>query len=229
MPGRMIAYYRVSAAADSGLGPHWNRQAVAAVAHAKKRGCVLMARHVELEAGRKREGSRPSLHAAIAQAKRSKAILLFAYFGELWKSAEVTALLQQSGVEFECCDNPHLTRGSLSMLAVIAAGESRRASDRTKEALAAYKKRGGLLGARRPQCRNLTARARRKGALAAAVAHRRNADGFYRAIADWIASQRNNGMTLQAIANALNRRGTLTRRGKQWNATQIKRVLERVS
>ena len=54
--------------------------------------------------------------------------------------------------------------------------EARRISDRTKAALAAYKARGGVLRASRPECRNLTREARRKGAKAAGMAVKTNAD-----------------------------------------------------
>jgi len=45
------------------------------------------------------------------------------------------------------------------------------------------------------------------------------------AMSEW----RDSGETLQAIADKLNEEGHTTRRGKQWNAVQVMRVLERVS
>jgi hypothetical protein len=52
-------------------------------------------------------------------------------------------------------------------------------SERTKAALAVYKARGGLLGASRPECRNLTDEARRRSREDAAKAGRDEADAAY--------------------------------------------------
>jgi DNA invertase Pin-like site-specific DNA recombinase len=226
MPGSVIAYFHLTTRPRRRSGEGLEAQSSRVAAYAKARGCAIAGRHIELES-RKGADDWPALRRALQQAKRSKSALLIAQLGELWKSRVVIALLHGSGVEFECCDIPHATHETVGLLAALAEQEVRRNSERTKAALAAYKTRGGSLGARNPQCRNLSSRARRKGVIAAAEANRRNADGFYVFLGEWIGGQRSKGRTLQAIADALNARGTPTRRGKLWNATQVKRVLSR--
>ncbi len=74
--------------------------------------------------------------------------------------------LTESGVALVACDNPHASGLTIHILAAVAEDEARRISDRTKAALAATKRRGVKLGAARPECRNLTDAARRRGAKA---------------------------------------------------------------
>ena len=54
-----------------------------------------------------------------------------------------------------CVDNPSANRLTVQILSAVAEAEARAISERTKAALAAYKARGGRLGASFPQCRNL--------------------------------------------------------------------------
>jgi DNA invertase Pin-like site-specific DNA recombinase len=119
---------------------------------------------------------------------------------------------------------PRLT---IQILAAVAEHEARMISDRTKEALAAYKARGGLLGASLPRCRNLTARSRAKGATQAGVSHRKYADEAYSDLTERISDLRTSGMSLQKIAAQLTDAGYLTRRGRPWNPVQVRRVLAR--
>lgn len=224
----MIAYYRVSTDKQgrSGLGLEAQKEAVSA--HVNAHGCDLVGRYTEVETG-KRDSleNRPELRKAIAHAKRTKATLVIAKLDRLSRSVYVTAELHRSGVEFVACDNPYANRLTIQILAAVAEDEARRISQRTKDALAAYKRRGGRLGASLKQCRNLSPKARRKGALAAAEAHRRNADDAYADIQEYMTIQREAGKSFQEIADLLNDDGQTTRRGKPWNPMQVKRVIER--
>jgi Recombinase len=92
-------------------------------------------------------------------------------------------------------------------------------------ALAAYKARGGRLGASLPQCQNLTQEARMKGAKAAADSHRKSALEAYADIVQAVRIWHSEGKSLRDIASILSADGQTTRRGKQWNATQVKRLL----
>lgn len=229
MQCKMIAYYRVSTDKQgrSGLGLEAQESAVAA--HVKQRGCTLIASYTEVETGKKNDlENRPELRRAIAHAKRTKATLVVAKLDRLSRSVAVIAkMLADSKVKFVCCDNPEANLLTIHILAAVAEHEAAVISERTKAALAAYKRRGGRLGASLKQCRNLTAKARQRGAENAAEAHRRNADEAYADLQDWMTAQRGKGLSLQAIANALNQGGETTRRGKSWSAMQVKRVLER--
>ena len=122
---------------------------------------------------------------------------------------------------------PAANRFMLHIMAAVAEHEAKAISDRTIAALAAYKARGGKLGAELPQCRNLTRDAQRKGAERAGEAVAKAAAEAYRDIRPAMLDMRANGATLQQIAERLNSEGHTTRRGKSWNPVQVARVLER--
>jgi DNA invertase Pin-like site-specific DNA recombinase len=108
-------------------------------------------------------------------------------------------------------------------MAMVADEERRMISKRTKEALAAAKRRGTKLGGFRAGAK-LTRKAREAGSAAmAAIAAARAAD-----IAPVIKELQAAGKTsLRAIAAGLNDRGVPTARGGAWNATQVMRVIAR--
>lgn len=224
----MIAYYRVSTTrqGQSGLGLEAQKSDVHD--HLLRSECELIGEYVEVETGKKHGlDNRPELKKAIAQAKRAKAVLVVAKLDRLLRSTVVRTMLKTSGVRFVACDNPHANELTIDILAAVAEDEVRRISARTKAALAAYKARGGKLGASLEQCRNLTDAARRKGAKAAAITHARNADDAYHDVIELIVEMSEAGQSLRQIAAELNTSGFTTRRGFGWNPVQVRRVLDR--
>jgi len=225
----MIGYYRVSTRrqGNSGLGLAAQRAAVAA--HVRQAGCDLVAEYHEVESGRRDIlDNRPELRKAIAHAKRSKATLIVAKLDRLSRSVAVIAQMLADGqVKFVCCDNPNANELMIHVFAAVARDEAQKISERTRDALAAYKARGGLLGASLKRCRNLTQKARAKGAKAAGMAVRRKADEAYSDIVDDIRKMRDRGLSLMDIARELNAMGHTTRRERPWNAMQVRRVLLR--
>lgn len=225
----MIAYYRVSTRRQgkSGLGLDAQREAVAA--HVKQRGCDLIASYCEVETAKRSDiDNRPELRRAIAHAKRAKATLVVAKLDRLSRSVAVIAkMLDEGKVRFVCCDNPEADELTIGIHSVVAQREAKLISKRTKDALAAAKARGTLLGAANPRCRRLTNDDRVKGALAAGETHRASADEAYGDLIDWMVGVRGKNWTLQAIADHLNDNGEETRRGKPWNPMQVTRVLDR--
>jgi DNA invertase Pin-like site-specific DNA recombinase len=223
----MVAYLRVSTDKQGRSGLGIEAQAAAVAQHIRQAGCELLATYTEVETGKKDSlGNRPELRKAIAHAKRSKGTLVVAKLDRLARSVAVTSMLHQSGIDFVCVDNPSANRLTVQILSAVAEAEARAISERTKAALAAYKARGGRLGASLPQCRNLTHEARAKGARSAAEAHRKNAVEAYTDVAPLIQNLRRNGKSLRMIAHSLNLEGQSTRRDKMWNPMQVKRVLE---
>jgi DNA invertase Pin-like site-specific DNA recombinase len=226
---KLIAYRRVSTArqGESGLG--LEAQDTAIQGYRAMVGGIILATYEEVETGKKDTlENRPALQRAIAHAKRSKAVLVIAKLDRLARSVYVTAELHKSGVEFVACDNPHANRLTVQILAAVNEDEARRISIRTKEALAAYKARGGVLGAARPECRhNLKAASRVKGAAASGVVARELADEAYSDLAPMMTELRRQGVTQAAIACHLNVLGHTTRRGREWNQVQVMRVLNR--
>jgi DNA invertase Pin-like site-specific DNA recombinase len=169
--------------------------------------------------------NRPALRQAISHARRAKAVLVIAKLDRLARSVYVTAELHRSGVEFVACDNPNANRLTIQILAAVAEDEARRISERTKAALAAYKARGGILGATRRESRNLTAEARLRGTERSKMAIRKARQSAYEDLLPSIKDLKSKGLSLRAIANRLNVDGQLTRNGRKWNAVQVGRVL----
>jgi DNA invertase Pin-like site-specific DNA recombinase len=109
----------------------------------------------------------------------------------------------------------------LHLFAAFAEMERRRISTRTREALAAKKARGALLGNRtNPE------EARRLGRAAV----RAKAEGFALAVAPIIARIISIGISTDAgIAEALNARGVATARGGYWHAQTVKNIRARAA
>ncbi|MBI3410368.1 MAG: recombinase family protein [Planctomycetes bacterium] len=220
-----IGYMRVSTKGqgESGLGIEAQRAAVEA--YAKQNGATLVMMYTEVESGKRAD--RPELARALAHARRIKATLVVAKLDRLARNVAFLSALMESKVPFVACDNPHANRLTLHILAAVAEAEALAISQRTKAALAAYKARGGKLGAQLDQCRNLTQQARKKGAERAGQAVARIAAEAYADLAPMMGAWRAEGTTLQGIAARLNEEGHTTRRGKPWNPVQVARVLER--
>lgn len=221
----VIGYLRVSTKGqgESGLGIEAQRAAVEG--YAKQAGATLVMCYTEVESGKLSD--RPELAKALAHARRSKATLVVAKLDRLARNVAFLSALMDSTVPFVACDNPHANRLTLHILAAVAEAEALAISQRTKAALAAYKARGGKLGAELPQCRNLTAEAREKGAHRAGLAVAKAAGEAYADLMPTMAGLRAEGLSLAAIADTLNAEGQTTRRGRPWNPVQVARVLER--
>ena len=227
---KTISYVRVSTKrqAESGLGLAAQRAAVRE--YVKQHKATLLAEYREVETGKRKD--RPKLTQAIAHARRSKAKLVVAKLDRLARNVAFLSNLMESKVDFVACDQPHANRLTVHILAAVAEDETRRISERTKAALAAYKKRGGKLGsARRGHWRGrekLRRAGAKKAAKAAGIAHARAADEAYEDLFPLLGKLRTKGLTLQEIADKLNKMGHTTRRGNQWSPTQVARVLRRM-
>lgn len=225
---KVIGYYRVSTARQGRSRLGLESQEATVRAYVAEHRCDLIGSYTEVETGTKDTlANRPELLKALAHAKRSKATLVIAKLDRLARSVYVTTELHRSGVEFVATDSPVANRLTIQILAAVAEDEARRISERTKAALAAYKARGGRLGASRPESRNLTTAARKKGAMAASKVIRQRAVDSYSDLAPRIAELRESGKSLRQIAEAMNDDGHTTRRGRPWNPVQVQRVLAR--
>jgi DNA invertase Pin-like site-specific DNA recombinase len=163
-----ISYLRVSTReqGDSGLGIEAQRTRVAQAAAA--RGAQLVAEFVEVESGRKAD--RPQLAAALAEARRRRALLVVGKVDRLARDAELVLRLDREtrargalGILFadlpEADTSTANGRMVLGMMASIAEWEAGRIAERTREALAAAKARGVKLGGLRANTRTQIGRA----------------------------------------------------------------------
>lgn len=225
MAKSIIGYLRVSTKGQGASGLGLEAQRAAIDAYAAQIGATVIRVYVEVESGRK--SNRPQLALALADAKRSKAMLVVAKLDRLSRNLAFLSALLEKKVDFVACDNAHVNKMTLQILAAVAEAEADAISSRTKAALAAYKARGGKLGGSRPECRNLTLEARQRGAKAAGEAIRRNASEAYTDLVPVVRDLRDKGLSQNAIAVELNAQGHTTRRGKPWNQVQVMRVLNR--
>ena len=197
MPKSLIGYVRVSTKGQGESGLGLEAQQAAIDAYAVQCGAVVTRLYTEVESGKK--AARPQLQAALAHARRTKATLVVAKLDRLTRNVAFLSALMESGVDFVACDNPHANRLTIHILAAVAEDEARRISERTKAALAAYKARGGKLGAARRECRNLTQEARERGAKAAGAAVRTKADKEYADLFPVVQEMRERGLSQTAI------------------------------
>lgn len=150
-PRRYVSYLRVSTASQGQSGLGLEAQEAAVQSFLATHGGTLAASFVEVESGRKSERRR--LHEAFAACRLHRAVLLVAKLDRLSRDAAFLLGLESARVDFVCCDNPHATRLTINVLAVVADEEARTISLRTKAALAAARARGTILG--RPENLNI--------------------------------------------------------------------------
>jgi len=222
----LVAYYRVSTErqGQSGLGLEAQRAKVAALA--AERRAVVVAEFVEVESGRKAD--RPELAAALAEARRRGAAVAVAKLDRLARDAELVLRLSREAAAngmagFLFCDLPDVDattsagRLILSVMASVAEFESRRISERTREALAAAKARGVKLGGLRPGTLKTNDDARAKAAAEAEN------------LRPLLVALQSQGATLRQMGEALAGAGRTTRNGQPLSPTQIKRLLQRLA
>ena len=221
--GKFVAYYRVSTAQQghSGLGLDAQREAV--MRYLSNGGWPPLAEFTEIETGKGANAldRRPQLKAALAYARKHKATLIIAKLDRLARNAIFILELKRSEVEFIACDIPEASTFTIGLMAILAQQERELISARTKAALAAKKRRGETLG--KPE--NFKQEGRIKGseamkAKASGNLNNRRATGYAKSLKE-------QGLTLQAIADKLNAEGYETARGKMFEKVTVKRLLER--
>ncbi len=220
---RYIGYFRVSTDRQGRSGLGLEAQTVAVRDFVMKHG-ELVAEYIEVESGKRSD--RPKLAQALAHARRVNATLVIAKLDRLARNVAFLATLMESGTDFVAVDNPNANRLTIHVLAAVAEDEARRISERTRDALMAYKLRGGRLGANHPSCKAISPEAAKRGQQRGADATARQARLAYSDILPDLHRLRALGYSYKAIAKVLNAQGQTTRSGKDWNPIQVRRVLD---
>lgn len=216
-PKQYVAYYRVSTVMQqlSGLG--------LAAQHASVRAFLgqyrgeLLAEFEEQDAAHRKPEDRPALRAALELCRAKGATLLVARLDRLARSVLIVANLIREGVDFVAADMPQANRFTIHILAAVAEYERRLAGARIREALAAYKGRGGKIGFAR-----MSKKRQREAAARGRAINQERLNRFAKALLPIIDDLRVSGCTTcAAIARALNRRKipTYSNRGPWYDGT----------
>jgi DNA invertase Pin-like site-specific DNA recombinase len=222
---KFVTYFRVSTdkQGKSGLGLEAQQES----ARLFIRDGEVLASFTEVESGKRSD--RPELARALAICRRTGATLVVAKLDRLARNVAFISSLMETKVEFVACDNPTANRLTLHLLAAFAEHEAEQISERTKAGLAAAKRRGVKLGSARKGHWAGREDARRRGG---AIGRQRQATAAKRASLDAygellpvIQRLRDDGETLRAIAAAMNERGEMTLRGREWRAQTVKNAL----
>lgn len=215
---KAVSYLRVSTERQgkSGLGLEAQREAV--TRYLASIGATLVEEFEEVETGKGSDAldKRPKLKAAIALAKKRKAILVIAKLDRLARNVHFISGLMEQKVEFRCCDFPSADRTMLHIYATMAEAEGHRISERIKAALAAKKARGLPVG-------NPATLRPLNGARALDAAE------FAAKLQPTISAYIAKGLKQRAIIDELNAVGIKTARGGEWGLVQLQRVLSRMS
>ncbi len=223
--GKFVSYLRVSTSRQgiSGLGLDAQRKTVADFLNGG--AWKVISEFVEVESGRLAD--RPELACALAHCRVTGAVLIVANVSRLTRSVSFLSKLLDAGVEVRFCDLPQIEgptgRFLLTQMVAVAELEAGLIGERTRKALAAAKARGKKLGT--PANLTNTDAGRIAGrAQRSKIADRRAAD-----LAPIIRELKAAGMTINACARELTRRGISTPTGKgKWVSQQVVNVLARV-
>jgi DNA invertase Pin-like site-specific DNA recombinase len=228
---KIVTYFRVSTKKQgrSGLGLESQEQCVNEFATSHK--ATVVGQYKEIESGKRTD--RPELLKALAHARRAKATLVVAKLDRLSRNAAFLLTLQDSGVPLAFCDLPGANEFTIGVMALVAQQERKAISERTVSALQAAKRRGVQLGSARPDHWKGREDARLAGlAKARKVATKsivERANDAYADLFSTVAEWREDGLTLQGIAQRLNDEGQTTRTGKAWSHVQVMRLLARAA
>jgi DNA invertase Pin-like site-specific DNA recombinase len=214
MSATIIAYFRVSTQKQgrSGLGLEAQRKAV--TAYAAHQGLTIAEEFTEVETGKGADAleRRPVFAQALQRAKKLKAPIVVAKLDRLSRDVAFIATLMAKKVEFVTADDPTKSPFMLHIKAAVAEEERRMIAQRTRDALAAAKERGVVLGNQAPQAdANKAAAAARDAGLVDILTE-----------IGWEQPYRD-------IAEQLTERGVPTPRGGDtWNAMTVRNILKRL-
>jgi DNA invertase Pin-like site-specific DNA recombinase len=211
---KYISYYRVSTQQQgrSGLGLEAQQQAV--TQYLKNIDHEIVGEFIEVQSGRKVK-KLTQLHLALKLCKEAGATLIIAKLDRLARNLHFISGLMENKIDFIVADNPKANKFTLHMLAAFAEYERELISQRTKEALAAAKARGVILGS---YAKNVQSKANKEKALEHALKLRSvindiNACGYYSVV---------------AVRDELNRRNIPSTRGGKWHVPTVHRLLKRL-
>lgn len=236
MNGKFVTYYRVSTDKQGirGLGMDAQREAVARYLNGGS--WEVVGEFEEVESGKRTD--RPELEKAIALAKTTGAKLLIAKLDRLARNVHFLTGLKAQGVEFVACDMPDANSFTINIMAAVAEQEREAISDRVTASLASIKAKIAANGHHVSKAGNVitTLGQRSDGSVggfapewtAKSMAVRSaRANAHAAKVQPTIKLMRDQGSTLQAVADHLNHLGLTTPRGKPWTPIAVSRAENR--
>ena len=216
---RVVAYFRVSTAAQgrSGLGLDAQRDAVERFVAARR--WAMLDTFTEVESGKL--AARPQLASALRRCRLTGATLVVAKLDRLSRDIEFLGALQKGAVPFVACDLPDANTLTLGVMSAMAQHEREIISERTKAGLAAAKARGVRIGnPRLDEHRNRDMRA----ATAARSAKARAWSADFAGVIAELEAEEGRALTMREIAARLNAAGYTSPRGKALTAMHVHRI-----
>ena len=194
------------------------------IIHNHLRDINPIAEFTEVESGRKTDKGRPQLRAALAQCRKDGATLIVAKLDRLARNVSFLSSMLESDVEIVFCDFPQANKMVLHILAAISQYEAELTAARTKAALQAKKAQGYKLG--NPE-HLLDKHAQAiENSRKTCKAKADNNPNNRRAVAmlKVLASQ---DLSLQAMADILNREGFVTSQGCSFTKSTVHKIINR--
>jgi DNA invertase Pin-like site-specific DNA recombinase len=215
---RYVIYKRVSTAEQgkSGLGLEAQERDISLYLETySPEPFEIIGSYLDVQSGK--DDDRPELSKAIGHAKSQKATLLVSKLDRLSRKVSfIAALMDDKLLSLRVASMPYADKFQLHIYAALAEQERDFISQRTKAALKQAKERGVALG-------GLRDKTMKRNEVWKAQAQDRAEK--LKAIVLPLKAQ---GETLRGIAIALNEAGIRTTRGGDWQAAQVKRVLDRL-
>ena len=217
-----VAYLRVSTQKQgySGLGLEAQREIIQNFLYDKN----PIAEYIEVESGRKTDKGRPKRKEALEVCRKTGAKLIVAKLDRLARNVAFLSQLLESDVDIVFCDFPQANKMVLHILAAISQYEAELVATRTKQALAAKKARGAVLGNPDHLLENLDS------AIAKSVeTNKRKAEENpnNKRAAAMLKVLAKEGKTLQEMADYLNEQGFTTSKGYKFTRSAVLVLLKR--
>lgn len=212
MSRNVVAYFRVSTQKQGRSGLGLDAQRAAVRRFAEDEGFTISAEHIEIETGKGADAleRRPELAKALTAARKGKCAVVVAKLDRLSRDVAFIATLMTQRVPFIVAElGMNADPFMLHIYAALAEQERRMISERTRQALAAARERGVVLGNAKQALANKSA------SVARAESLRPLLEGM-------------SGLSARAIASELTIRGIPAARGATWSAKTVIRVLDRL-
>jgi DNA invertase Pin-like site-specific DNA recombinase len=217
---KYVTYYRVSTKRQGVSGLGLEAQEATTAEYLGRLGGDLIGSYRDIESGAK--DNREELQKALRECRLTGATLLIAKLDRLSRNRRFLMDLQDSSVNFICCDMPEANKLTVGILACMAEYERDLISERLKAAFKAAKARGSRLG--NPNL-HLYRHNDTTAATAARTAKANARNTELKEVIQELQVESSEPLSLREVADKLNMAGYTTSRGSSFKATTVNRIL----